>query len=38
MEQSAQIEPKEILLAKIQDEGGHGLYLYSGAETLGFSG
>ena len=26
---------KKILLAKIQDEGGHGLYLYSAAETLG---
>jgi ring-1,2-phenylacetyl-CoA epoxidase subunit PaaA len=26
---------KAILIAKIQDEGGHGLYLYSAAETLG---
>jgi len=26
---------KSILLAKVQDEGGHGLYLYSAAETLG---
>ena len=26
---------KAILLAKVQDEGGHGLYLYSAAETLG---
>ncbi len=26
---------KKILLAKIQDEGGHGLYLYCAAETLG---
>ena len=26
---------KKILLAKIQDEGGHGLYLYGAAETLG---
>ncbi|MBV1897229.1 MAG: 1,2-phenylacetyl-CoA epoxidase subunit A, partial [Rhodobacteraceae bacterium] len=26
---------KAALLAKIQDEGGHGLYLYSAAETLG---
>jgi ring-1,2-phenylacetyl-CoA epoxidase subunit PaaA len=25
------------LLAKVQDEGGHGLYLYSAAETLGIS-
>ncbi len=28
---------KAVLLAKIQDEGGHGLYLYSTAETLGIS-
>ncbi len=28
---------KVILLAKVQDEGGHGLYLYSAAETLGSS-
>jgi ring-1,2-phenylacetyl-CoA epoxidase subunit PaaA len=28
---------KAILLAKVQDEGGHGLYLYSAAETLGSS-
>jgi len=28
---------KGILLAKIQDEGGHGLYLYSACETLGIS-
>jgi ring-1,2-phenylacetyl-CoA epoxidase subunit PaaA len=26
---------KMVLLAKVQDEGGHGLYLYSSAETLG---
>ncbi len=26
---------KAILLAKVQDEGGHGLYIYSAAETLG---
>ncbi|MDI9335516.1 MAG: 1,2-phenylacetyl-CoA epoxidase subunit A [Gammaproteobacteria bacterium] len=26
---------KVILLAKVQDEGGHGLYLYSACETLG---
>lgn len=26
---------KAVLLAKIQDEAGHGLYLYSAAETLG---
>ncbi|MBP2305666.1 1,2-phenylacetyl-CoA epoxidase subunit A [Azospirillum melinis] len=28
---------KVALLAKVQDEGGHGLYLYSAAETLGVS-
>lgn len=28
---------KAILLAKVQDEGGHGLYLYSAAETLGIT-
>ncbi|MDE3116327.1 MAG: 1,2-phenylacetyl-CoA epoxidase subunit A [Pseudomonadota bacterium] len=28
---------KAVLLAKAQDEGGHGLYLYSAAETLGAS-
>ena len=26
---------KAILLAKVQDEAGHGMYLYSAAETLG---
>ena len=26
---------KAILLAKVQDEAGHGLYLYSATETLG---
>jgi ring-1,2-phenylacetyl-CoA epoxidase subunit PaaA len=26
---------KKVLLAKVQDEGGHGLYLYCAAETLG---
>ncbi|SPH27445.1 1,2-phenylacetyl-CoA epoxidase, subunit A [Ascidiaceihabitans donghaensis] len=29
------LERKAILLAKVQDEAGHGLYLYCGAETLG---
>lgn len=29
------LQRKSILLAKIQDEAGHGLYLYSAAETLG---
>jgi ring-1,2-phenylacetyl-CoA epoxidase subunit PaaA len=28
---------KAILIAKVQDEGGHGAYLYSAAETLGIS-
>jgi ring-1,2-phenylacetyl-CoA epoxidase subunit PaaA len=28
---------KVTLLAKVQDEGGHGLYLYSACETLGIS-
>ncbi|HEY2444853.1 MAG TPA: 1,2-phenylacetyl-CoA epoxidase subunit PaaA [Rhizomicrobium sp.] len=28
---------KSVLLAKVQDEGGHGLYLYAAAETLGTS-
>lgn len=28
---------KAILLAKVQDEAGHGLYLYSAAETLGIT-
>jgi len=28
---------KAILLAKVQDEAGHGLYLYGAAETLGIS-
>jgi ring-1,2-phenylacetyl-CoA epoxidase subunit PaaA len=28
---------KVALLAKVQDEGGHGLYLYSAAETLGIT-
>jgi ring-1,2-phenylacetyl-CoA epoxidase subunit PaaA len=31
------LKRKAILLAKIQDEGGHGLYLYAAAETLGES-
>ena len=31
------LKRKAILLAKIQDEGGHGLYLYCAAETLGTS-
>ncbi|KPQ20334.1 MAG: ring-1,2-phenylacetyl-CoA epoxidase subunit PaaA, partial [Rhodobacteraceae bacterium HLUCCA24] len=31
------LKRKAALLAKVQDEGGHGLYLYSAAETLGVS-
>ncbi|MBK7467250.1 MAG: 1,2-phenylacetyl-CoA epoxidase subunit A [Saprospiraceae bacterium] len=31
------LKRKSILLAKVQDEGGHGLYLYCAAETLGVS-
>ena len=31
------LERKLILLAKVQDEAGHGLYLYCAAETLGAS-
>lgn len=29
------LKRKQILLAKVQDEAGHGLYLYAAAETLG---
>ncbi len=29
------LKRKAILLAKVQDEAGHGLYLYAAAETLG---
>jgi ring-1,2-phenylacetyl-CoA epoxidase subunit PaaA len=31
------LKRKQILVAKVQDEAGHGLYLYSAAETLGIS-
>ena len=31
------LKRKAILLAKVQDEAGHGLYLYAAAETLGTS-
>jgi ring-1,2-phenylacetyl-CoA epoxidase subunit PaaA len=31
------LKRKAILMAKVQDEGGHGAYLYSAAETLGVS-
>ncbi|MEM6999485.1 MAG: 1,2-phenylacetyl-CoA epoxidase subunit PaaA [Pseudomonadota bacterium] len=31
------LERKAVLMAKIQDEAGHGLYLYSATETLGIT-
>lgn len=31
------LRAKKILLAKVQDEAGHGLYLYSATETLGIT-
>jgi ring-1,2-phenylacetyl-CoA epoxidase subunit PaaA len=31
------LKRKAILLAKVQDEAGHGLYLYSAVETMGMS-
>ena len=31
------LRAKMILLAKVQDEAGHGLYLYSACETLGIT-
>jgi ring-1,2-phenylacetyl-CoA epoxidase subunit PaaA len=31
------LRAKLVLLAKVQDEGGHGLYLYTAAESLGIS-
>ncbi|MCZ2458195.1 MAG: 1,2-phenylacetyl-CoA epoxidase subunit A [Chitinophagales bacterium] len=31
------LKRKQILLAKVQDEAGHGLYLYSATETLGIT-
>lgn len=31
------LRSKIVLLAKVQDEGGHGLYLYTAAESLGIS-
>ena len=33
--QAPTLHRKAILMAKVQDEAGHGLYLYSAAETLG---
>ena len=37
IELAPSLRRKAILLAKVQDEAGHGLYLYSAAETLGVS-
>jgi len=31
------LKRKAVLIAKVQDEGGHGMYLYGAAETLGMS-
>jgi ring-1,2-phenylacetyl-CoA epoxidase subunit PaaA len=31
------LKRKAILMAKVQDEAGHGLYLYSATETLGIT-
>ena len=31
------LKRKAILMAKVQDEAGHGLYLYSAAQTLGIT-
>ena len=31
------LRAKKILLAKVQDEAGHGLYIYSATETLGIT-
>jgi len=31
------LRAKMVLMAKVQDEGGHGLYLYTAAETMGIS-
>lgn len=35
LERAPSLERKAILIAKVQDEAGHGLYLYSASETLG---
>ena len=35
IQRAPSLRRKVILLAKVQDEAGHGLYLYSAAETLG---
>lgn len=35
--QAPSLKRKQILLAKVQDEAGHGLYIYAAAETLGIT-
>lgn len=37
IQRAPSLKRKLVLLAKVQDEAGHGLYLYSGTETLGIS-
>jgi len=37
IQRTPSLKRKMILLAKVQDEAGHGLYLYSATETLGVS-
>jgi ring-1,2-phenylacetyl-CoA epoxidase subunit PaaA len=37
IERAPSLKRKLVLLAKVQDEAGHGLYLYSATETLGIS-
>lgn len=37
IQRAPSLKRKLVLLAKVQDECGHGLYLYSGVETLGIS-
>jgi ring-1,2-phenylacetyl-CoA epoxidase subunit PaaA len=37
MTRAPSLRRKAVLMAKVQDEAGHGLYLYSAAETLGVS-
>jgi ring-1,2-phenylacetyl-CoA epoxidase subunit PaaA len=37
IQRAPSLKRKKVLLAKVQDEAGHGLYLYSAVETLGVS-
>ena len=37
IQRAPSLKRKMVLLAKVQDEAGHGLYLYSATETLGIS-